>query len=144
MARRVDDKDLKLLRALKKNARASLVSLSRDIGLSRSATHDRIARLEADGVIKGYTVRIDPDATPSTHAFLTITFETGAAQAALADAVCDKDGVDAAYCLAGDIDMLVVCACDSADALNALREDIARFPGVVDIVTRHVLSYKVG
>ncbi len=136
----LDDKDLRLIRALKDNARASLVSLGRDIGLSRSATHDRITKLEEFGVITGYTIKIDRTALPLVRAFLTISFTPGLSDGPLVEAIHMKKGVEAAYCLAGDVDVLVYCECDTAEELAALRDDLASYEGITTISTRHILS----
>lgn len=137
---KLDSKDLLLLDALKKNSRASLVSLARDIGLSRSATHDRILKLEESGIINRFTIDIDRTLLPMTRAFLSINFSTGSAQKELANIIHAIDGIEAVYCLSGDIDMLAYCECNSDDALSSLRDDIARLDGVVSLSTRHVLT----
>lgn len=56
----VDEIARKLLEELQKNARASYADLGRRVGLSPSATAERLRRLEDAGVIRGYCVDIDP------------------------------------------------------------------------------------
>ncbi|WP_108812528.1 winged helix-turn-helix transcriptional regulator [Sphingorhabdus sp. Alg231-15] len=141
--RGLDAKDIQLLGALKANARASLVSLARDIDLSRSSTHDRIARLEELGVIKGYTINIDRTQLPMTQAFLTIRFSAGSSQTELAQIIHQMSGVEAAYCLSGDLDMLVYCECESLEELSHLRERLAQREGVLEITTRQILASSV-
>lgn len=136
----LDEKDRLLVRALKRNARASLVSLARDIDLSRSATHDRVLKLEERGVIQRYTIQVDRTALPNTRAFLSIQFTNEAAQKELADEIHDLDGVEAAYCLSGDIDMLAYCECDSDHELSLVRDEVSKFEGVISVRTRHVLA----
>ena len=136
----LDKKDMMLLRALKENARASLVSLARDIDLSRSATHDRILKLEESGIIKKYTIDIDNTVLSPVRAFMTVQFSTGAAQKELVRTIYQVPGVAAAYCLAGDIDMLVYCECDNVDDLADLRDQLSQFEGVTHINTRHILA----
>ncbi len=58
----LDEIDRALLAALAEDARASVSDLARQIGLSAPSTTERMRRLEAQGVIGGYTVRIDPRA----------------------------------------------------------------------------------
>ncbi|WP_321813727.1 MULTISPECIES: Lrp/AsnC family transcriptional regulator [unclassified Paraburkholderia] len=58
----LDEIDRALLAALAEDARASVSELARQIGLSAPSTSERMRRLEAQGVIGGYTVRIDPRA----------------------------------------------------------------------------------
>lgn len=136
----LDEKDRLLVNALRRNARASLVSLARDIGLSRSATHDRVLKLEERGVIRRYTVDVDRRALPNTRAFFSVQFASEVAQRALADKIHALEGVEAAYCLSGDIDMLAYCECDSDHDLAELRDRVAQFEGVTSIRTRHVLA----
>lgn len=135
----LDDKDRKLLTALKRDSRASLVALAREIELSRSATHDRITRLEERGVIQGYTIIERPDMSPSFQAFLTIQLEPSTRDTDIAPSISQKPGVKDTFCLAGDIDILVNCACHSMEELSHLREDIAAETGVLAVHTRMVL-----
>ena len=51
-------KDRQLIDLLKGDARASVAALARKLGVARSTVNTRLARLEADGVIAGYTVRL--------------------------------------------------------------------------------------
>jgi Lrp/AsnC family leucine-responsive transcriptional regulator len=56
----IDDIARKLLEELQKNARASYAELGRLVGLSPSATAERLRRLEDAGIIRGYRADIDP------------------------------------------------------------------------------------
>jgi Lrp/AsnC family transcriptional regulator, leucine-responsive regulatory protein len=58
----LDEIDRALLAALAEDARASVSELARQVGLSAPSTSERMRRLEAQGVIGGYTVQIDPRA----------------------------------------------------------------------------------
>ena len=137
---RLDSKDILLLQALKKNARASLVSLAREIDLSRSATHDRITKLEEAGIIKNYTINVAETVLPSVRAFLTIQFEIGAGQTDVVHSICQISGVETANCVTGDIDMIVYCECGSMEGLAHVRDEIALFDGVISVSTRQILS----
>src|SRR5215469_2341654 len=54
--------DSKLVALLRANAREPAASLARKLGLARSTVQERISRLEREGVIKGYTVRLSEEA----------------------------------------------------------------------------------
>src|SRR3954451_2277875 len=56
------DADAKLIALLKANAREPTASLARKLGLARSTVQERIARLEREGTIKNYTVRLSEEA----------------------------------------------------------------------------------
>lgn len=58
----LDDVAIHLLEELQRDARASYAELGRRVGLSPSATAERLRRLEDSGVIRGYRVDIDPAA----------------------------------------------------------------------------------
>jgi Lrp/AsnC family leucine-responsive transcriptional regulator len=58
----VEDIDRKIVSLLGLDGRISFTELSRQTGLSVSATHQRVRRLERRGVIKGYAAMIDPAA----------------------------------------------------------------------------------
>ncbi len=58
----MDDRDLAILRVLQQDARATYSDLARQVGLSASAVHDRVRKLESAGVIRGYRAMIDHEA----------------------------------------------------------------------------------
>jgi Lrp/AsnC family leucine-responsive transcriptional regulator len=58
----IDEISRKILRELQKDARMSFAELGRQVGLSPSATTERVRRLEDEGIIRGYRVDIDPRA----------------------------------------------------------------------------------
>ena len=60
----MDDLDHRLIAALRHDARAPVASLAQSLGVSRGTITNRMARLERDGVITGYTVHLRPDAAP--------------------------------------------------------------------------------
>ena len=58
----VDEKDLEIVRALQKDARATYADIAREVGLSPSSVHDRVRKLEDSGIIKAYRAEVDPQA----------------------------------------------------------------------------------
>lgn len=56
----MDDMDCRLLSILQEQGRSSYADLGAAVGLSVSGVADRIRRLEASGVLQGWTVRVDP------------------------------------------------------------------------------------
>ena len=55
----MDRIDYALMEALQADARASLAELGKTIGLSISATNERIKKLVTSGTLRGWTVRLD-------------------------------------------------------------------------------------
>ena len=60
--RTVDRTDSRLLQALEKDPRATVVGLAERLGLSRNTVQPRLTRLESDGVLHGFGRRVDPAA----------------------------------------------------------------------------------
>jgi Lrp/AsnC family transcriptional regulator, leucine-responsive regulatory protein len=58
----LDDVNVRILRALADDPRLSMSALARSVGLSAPAVTERVQRLEQSGVIRGYTLDIDPAA----------------------------------------------------------------------------------
>src|SRR5437588_5454118 len=59
--RPLDSTDWKILRELQRDARLSYNELGRRVGLTAPASAERVRKLEATGVITGYSAQIDPE-----------------------------------------------------------------------------------
>lgn len=69
----MEETDAKILRLLNADGRMSYTDIGKETGLSTSAAQQRVRRLEARGVIRGYTATIDPAALGrSLTAFVSI------------------------------------------------------------------------
>lgn len=58
----LDERDLRIVQALQRNARATFAQIGRHAGLGPSSVHERIRKLEQAGVIRGYRALVDPEA----------------------------------------------------------------------------------
>ena len=57
-----DERDLDIIAALQGDARATYADVAARVGMSASAVHDRVRKLEQAGAIRGYRAIIDPEA----------------------------------------------------------------------------------
>jgi Lrp/AsnC family leucine-responsive transcriptional regulator len=57
----LDARDLDIVAALQDDARATYADVGGRVGLSASAVHDRVRKLEQQGVIRGYSAVVDPE-----------------------------------------------------------------------------------
>src|SRR5580692_12108064 len=72
----MDDIDRQLIGLLRSDARASVASLAKALGVARGTVQNRLARLTANGTIVGYTVRLKPDVEEQRmRAFMTVAVE---------------------------------------------------------------------
>ncbi|MDR2866191.1 MAG: Lrp/AsnC family transcriptional regulator [Methanomassiliicoccaceae archaeon] len=60
MTEEMDSKDADILERLRKDSRTSMGQIGDSLGISKATVSRRIARLESENVIKGYSLEIDP------------------------------------------------------------------------------------
>jgi Lrp/AsnC family leucine-responsive transcriptional regulator len=136
----VEEIDRKILSLLCRDGRVSFTDLSRETGLSVSATHQRVRRLERRGVIKGYAAVIDPaDAGLPLTAFVSIKPFDPAAPDDTPERLAHLTAIEACHSVAGDENyILKVRVASPADLENLLQE--IRTAGSVSTRTTIVLS----
>ncbi|MCB2039432.1 MAG: Lrp/AsnC family transcriptional regulator, partial [Rhodoferax sp.] len=102
----MDATDRALLSLLRTNARTSVAVLARKLGVSRGTVSNRITRLEDDGIIVGYTVRLRPDAQPNEiRAWMGIAVEGNETRTVIAS-LLGEPGVAALHDTNGRWDLL--------------------------------------
>jgi DNA-binding Lrp family transcriptional regulator len=137
----LDEKDEALLAALDRNARASVVDLARRIGLSRSATQDRLARLERGGAIAGYTLRRGSTSSRSRlHAWLLVRYKDTVKCAHIVPQLQRERDVSAVFTLSGDLDVLVEVEADDTGQLDSLADRLRSIPGIARVTSHIVLA----
>ena len=119
------DVDRALLAALVRDGRASYTELAERVGLSVSAVHQRVRRLEQRGLITGYRATVDARQVGlGLTAFVSIT-PLDQAQADDAPAkLVHLDAIEACYSVAGVESYLLKVRVASPEALEALLRDI--------------------
>jgi DNA-binding Lrp family transcriptional regulator len=136
--RELDDRDRQILSILSREARIPLKTLAARIGLSRSATTERVAMLEKTGVIRGYRADIGQMDSTVIRAFLMVTLTRTPALGIL-DRLAGFAEVRRVSSIGGQLDLMVEVEVPSIDRLNTLRDMIAGDSGVQDLTTLIVL-----
>ena len=129
---RVDQTDLEILKYLVDDARLSQRALARAIGMSAPAVADRIARLEAVGVIKGYRAQVDYAMLDRSLTIIVgITSERSAAQRELAQSLLAIPEVQSVDVVTGSLDLQVRLRVRDRSHLNEVFFDrLLQFPGI--------------
>ena len=134
--------DMAILRALREDSRRTLNQIGVEVGLSATACWARIKRLEAEGVIKRYTIEMDRaklgfrdsvivQVTLESHSDKTL-YEFGRTLSAIPEVV-------EAYLVSGDYDYYIrIAVRDTRDYERLLREKLYKIPGI-----RHSKSHFV-
>jgi DNA-binding Lrp family transcriptional regulator len=128
-----------LLMLLRDNARASTASLARALGLSRSTVQSRLERLERDGTIQGYTVRLGDLEARQVQAHVSIALEANA-QAAVERTLRSLPAVTSLMTVSGLYDLIAMVGADSTAALDRALDQLRACPGVKTTTTAVVLS----
>lgn len=101
----MDDTDREILRLLRINARAPISEIAREVNLSSAPTARRIARMEQEGVIRGYTTLVEPSATLT--AFTELRLGGGTETGEMLHVLRNVPEVQQSFTISGDPDLLV-------------------------------------
>lgn len=136
----LDAVDLQLLSLLVVDGRRSYTDLAKDTGLSTSAVHQRVRRLEQRGAIIGYGAQVDPIAAgaPLT-AFVSIKPIDPAAPDDAPDKLAHLSRIEACHSVAGDESYILKVRVASPLELETLLQEI-RAAAQVSTRTTVVLS----
>jgi DNA-binding Lrp family transcriptional regulator len=136
--RPLDDRDRQILALLRQDARLPLKTLAARVGLARSTLRERLARLEAEGIIRGYRIDIAAEASGAVSAYLLARLKRTPALDFIEDLRKMPEVRDCAS-VAGDIDLIIQLQAETIERLNAVRDEIARHAAVADLTTSIVL-----
>ena len=136
----LDDTDYRLLAILRDNARTPVTSLAHALGVSRGTVQNRIDKLVQNGVIRGFTVRLRPEAEP--HAIRAMTLIQVAGQKA--DSVIrDLRGypeVRALHTTNGKWDIVAEIETDHLEQFDEVLRRIRMIVGIASTETSILLS----
>ncbi len=136
----MDDLDHRLLALLRSGARASVASLAKRLGVARGTVQNRMARLESDGTIVGYTVRLKPDVQEHRiRALMTIAVE-GNQVDAVVKALRGEPDVGSLHSTNGRWDLVAELHTDTLTSFDRLLARISRMPGVSSSETSLLLT----
>ncbi|MDG4647401.1 Lrp/AsnC family transcriptional regulator [Roseibacterium sp. SDUM158017] len=126
----MDDTDRDILRLLAGDARMSVSVMARRLGLARSTLQARLERLEATGVIEGYTVRLGQSARAGRiRASVLLTIEPRA-QPGVLGRLRAIEAVERINTTSGRVDLLLEVAAETTAALDAVLDRIGGIDGV--------------
>ncbi|WP_085729125.1 Lrp/AsnC family transcriptional regulator [Pseudomonas sp. R37(2017)] len=136
--RDLDTKDREILEILSKEARIALKALAARIGLSRSATSERVINLERSGVIRGYRADIGEIDANVIRAILLVSLKRTPA-ISLLDLLAQNSQVRRVSSVSGQLDLVIEVESRTIDDLNRVRDAVASHESVEDITTAVVL-----
>ncbi|MEO6881952.1 MAG: Lrp/AsnC family transcriptional regulator [Mycobacteriaceae bacterium] len=137
----MDDTDRRILDELRMNGRATFAELGRTVGLSASAVHERVGKLESAGVITGYRAVVD-QATVGLGVTALVGIEPSdyADDDLVAASLTAMHEVESCYAVAGDEAFVVKVRVPTVDALERVLVALRKIRGVARTHTTVVLS----
>jgi DNA-binding Lrp family transcriptional regulator len=141
----VDRTDRAIIAALTADSRLSIRSLAERVHISRSAANARVQKLVADGVIKGFTTRVDRRALGINVAAIVIIRVGSTPWPDIAARLAQKPYVESVLAVSGDIDLIVtVNASDHEHLSDVILREIHELPGVVSTRSHVILDSREG
>lgn len=125
----LDPVDLQLLDALQRDASQRLEDLGRLVGLVPSSVHDRLRRLERDGLLQRWTVQVDHEAVGrGVLAFIGVSTDRPCSQ--MIKDLKAITAIEECHSVAGELSMLLKVRVSDTPALLDLVERLRQIPGV--------------
>jgi Lrp/AsnC family transcriptional regulator, leucine-responsive regulatory protein len=130
----MEDLDRRIVDLLAKDGRISYTDLGKTLGMSTSAVHQRVRRLEQRGVVKGYTAKVDHRALGrQITAFISITPIDPAAPDDIPDRLREIPAIEECHSVAGDENYILKVRVETPTALEDL---ISQVRGSAHVSTR--------
>jgi DNA-binding Lrp family transcriptional regulator len=136
----MDDIDRSLIALLREDARISVATLAKKLGVSRGTATNRLRKLETTRVILGYSVRLQADAMPDqVRARMGVKVEGNQTRAVI-EKLLGEAGIVALHDTNGRWDLLAELRVASNSDLSALLERVRRIKGIVTTETDILLA----
>ena len=136
----LDAVDRRILGELRRDARISWRELGEAVHLSPTSAADRVRRMERDGIIEGYTVRVTEASLGRTvRAVIDVSLGPGLDVEEFERRLAERDEVSFAAYVTGAADYSIVVACPGADGLDAFVRWLRSEAGVSRTETKMLL-----
>ena len=136
----MDDIDRQLVSLLRTDARRPVASLAKALKVSRGTVQNRMRKLEADGTIAGYTVRLKPRAEGHRiRALMTVVVEGNHIERVL-KALAGDPAVEALHTTNGRWDIVAELRADTLEAFDTVLGRIRLIEGIANTETNLLLT----
>lgn len=137
----VDPIDGRILSALGEDGRRSYADVGAEVGLSTAAVHERVKKMLERGVIRRFSISVDPEAVGLRFtAFVAIRNDGGAHCREVAPRLREIAAVQELHSVAGEYDFLAKIRTSHARELEAVLYQIKAIPGVARTTSTVVLN----
>jgi DNA-binding Lrp family transcriptional regulator len=138
----LDQTDLTLVEAVQRDAAQRLEDLARLVHLAPSSVHERLRRLERDGVIRRWTIQLDATAVGlGVLAYVGIRSSRPCSE--LTRLLEPIAAIEESHSVAGELSLLLKVRVATTQALLELVERLRQIPGVEGTHTTIVLKTQI-
>jgi Lrp/AsnC family transcriptional regulator for asnA, asnC and gidA len=135
-----DAVDNKILNLLQEDSRLSFNKVADKIGISVGTAYNRIKQLEAKGILKGYTVLVDPVKLGYGLTAIIMVQAEGGYRVDAENEIAENQCVTAVYDVTGDSDAVVIAKFKDRNSMNLFVKHLLASPHVKRTVTNVALS----
>lgn len=140
MIKNMDNVDFQIINLLQEDCRLSFNKIANKLGISAGTAFNHVKNLEKNGILKSYTVKIDPSKVGySLTAIVLIQIEGGHLQD-VEDKIANLPHVTAVYDVTGDYNAVVITKFKDGADLNTFIKNLLTIPHVRRTVTNVALS----
>ena len=138
---RIDETDARILELLQHDGRESYAEVGQAVGMSGPSAHERVKKLEARGVIRGYSAQVDPTLLGyGVLAFIFIKQVPGTIATDLTGNFSEIDEIEECHHIAGESDYLLKVRSTDTRHLEHVLHEIQAMPHVFTTQTQVVFS----
>ncbi|MEM8987454.1 MAG: Lrp/AsnC family transcriptional regulator [Pseudomonadota bacterium] len=139
----VTEKDRQVIDLLRANARMTVSDIAAHLGVSRSTAQKRLEKLEADDVIRGYTVVMSPDyLAREVRAHASIVVQPKMTEAVI-EAMSAIDTVREIHSVSGAYDLIAVIVASSVTELDRSIDRLIAIEGIERTMSSVILSTRL-
>ena len=136
----LDEIDKKIIRVLEDDARTSLRKISELVKVSLGTVSNRVKKMEKNGVIKGYSVILDPDQIGwELNVVIGLRIQKGRL-IEIQEKIAKDSRVHGVYDVTGDFDSMVIARAKNRKDLDDLSKNVLSIDGVERSITHLVLN----
>lgn len=140
MIKNMENVDFQIINLLQEDCRLSFNKIANKLGISAGTAFNHVKNLEKNGILKSYTVKIDPSKVGySLTAIVLIQIEGGHLQD-VEDKIANLPHVTAVYDVTGDYNAVVITKFKDGADLNTFIKNLLTIPHVRRTVTNVALS----
>lgn len=139
----LDEIDERLLTLLRDDARQTIAQLAKELGISRGQIYSRLARLEEERIVAGYTVRLGHAFSASRVRAHMMIKTLPRYHREVEQALAALSQVQAIHAISGEYDIIAMLEAEDSTQLNELIDDVGLFEGVERTTTSVILATKI-